>query len=175
MGFRDFPPRPISTGNAKLDAWLDLLGQRQNIDDQIELTSLAAADEFYVFDDSTKSTKKVKNSNMGGGGGGGGGTVTDVSLGAPQKPGSNFAGGSFDIWDVENAGNVSATSFPFFSQVQTATVATTISLPVCIRAWVPNTVTSGRSFQLQGSVNDTDAAVVLTANTLFWSIEEFAD
>lgn len=79
---KDFPPRPPGdVTNATLD-WLDLLRNRQNIDSLIALTTLAGGDEFYVFDASTRTTKKITADNiadfMGGGGGGGTSVVIQI-------------------------------------------------------------------------------------------------
>lgn len=62
MGVKDCPPRaghPV-TDPESLVRWLDMLQRRQNIDDQIELTSLASGDEFWVFDVSETGEIKLK-------------------------------------------------------------------------------------------------------------------
>ncbi len=59
MSVKDFPPRPDGASEDDLMGWLDDLGNRQNIDNQLELTSPAAADEFLIFDASAGKTYKI--------------------------------------------------------------------------------------------------------------------
>jgi len=69
MSIRDFAPRPQGSlfESAEFQRWIDSLGDRQNIDMQNELTSLATGDEFYVLDISETSsfkTKKITAANI---------------------------------------------------------------------------------------------------------------
>ena len=60
MSVIDFPPRPSTPPDStELMAWLDKLALRQNIDNQIALTSVASGDETYVFDVSASATRKA--------------------------------------------------------------------------------------------------------------------
>ena len=64
MRTKDFPPRPPHIADSfALSLWLDLLRSRQNIDDQIEVTSVASGDETYVFDVSANATLKATLEN----------------------------------------------------------------------------------------------------------------
>lgn len=62
MSIRDFPPRPQGAEyeSAEFQRWIDSLGDRQNIDMQVELTALAVGDEFFVLDISETSAFKLK-------------------------------------------------------------------------------------------------------------------
>lgn len=65
MSNKDFPPR---SGHPKDDPeslirWLDKLQQRQNIDDQIELTTPALGDEVGIFDISAGVFRKATLTN----------------------------------------------------------------------------------------------------------------
>ena len=64
MPVRDFPQRSGNSGDFILDKWLDLVANRLNIDDQIELTSVADGDEVEIFDVSANATRKITKANL---------------------------------------------------------------------------------------------------------------
>ena len=66
MPVRDFPQRSGNSGDFTLDKWLDLVANRLNIDDQIELTSVADEDELGIFDVSANAFRKITKANLGG-------------------------------------------------------------------------------------------------------------
>lgn len=66
MSVLDFPPRPEGekVDSAPFRLWMDRIRRWLCIDDHIELTTLAAGDEFLVFDSSANSTRKVTWTNL---------------------------------------------------------------------------------------------------------------
>lgn len=64
MAVKDFPSRGSLSGDPELDRWLDILATRQNIDEQIELTSVADGDEVGIFDVSASAYRKVTITNL---------------------------------------------------------------------------------------------------------------
>jgi len=66
MPVRDFPARvrgaPYDSEDIKI--WLDLLTERQNIDTQQELTSVASGDELLIFDVSETGNVKTKKATV---------------------------------------------------------------------------------------------------------------
>lgn len=86
MTVKDFPKRTGSTNSDLLDDWLDRLGMRQNIDDQIEVTDPASSDEVLIFDASANSARKTSLSNF------------SKGLGAIQATSINFGDTSLSYY-----------------------------------------------------------------------------
>lgn len=66
MTVKDFPPRSggLASDPHTLEKYLDRLAQRQNIDDQIELTTPLPGDELGIFSTADNAYRKIKNSNL---------------------------------------------------------------------------------------------------------------
>lgn len=66
MSVRDFPPKPqgAEPDSVPYQNWLDALGNRQNIDLQQELTSVASGDEIGIFDVSETGQVKFKKATV---------------------------------------------------------------------------------------------------------------
>ena len=66
MSVKDFEPRPqgAKADSHEFMAWVDRLRNRQNIDDQIEVTFPAPADEMILFDVSENAIRKICICNL---------------------------------------------------------------------------------------------------------------
>lgn len=78
MAVRDFPQRSGNSGDSTLDQWLDLVCNRLNLDDQIELTAVADGDELGIFDVSADAFRKITKANLTAG------FSTGITLGTEQ-------------------------------------------------------------------------------------------
>lgn len=66
MSVKDFAPRPDgpTADSDEFMGWIDSLGDRQNIDNQLVLTAPVPADKVMVFDTSASKTYGVTLANL---------------------------------------------------------------------------------------------------------------